>query len=156
MPSNPDWTCGFNRPEKARFTLEQYRRHGLKALRYYPRRHLAGCSATNRNGFVIGPEGELYKCWDNVGVKDMAVGNLLDLHVDTNLLAKYMVGVEQLDDPACLDCFYLPICEICPNLRFRNKFAGEKADICAIYKDNLPEFLEIHYAIKQAEKTPGA
>lgn len=150
--ASPDWSCGMHRPEKARFALEQYHRYGLDALSYYPRRHMAGCIATNRNGFVVGPAGELYKCWNNVGHREMAVGNIHDRQLDTNLLAKYMVGVEQFDDPACLDCFYLPVCEICPDLRFQNLFGGERADICAVYKDSLPEFLEAHYAIKRQKK----
>ena len=85
----------------------------------------------------------------------MAVGSIHNLSLNTNLLAKYMVGIEQFDDPTCLNCFYLPVCEVCPNLRFRNKLGGEKADICAIYKGSLPEFLEIHYAIKREQTIPA-
>ena len=147
-----DMGCSFDKEREIAFHLEQYRKHDGRGLRYYPRRHSVGCCATKMNAYVVGAEGQLYKCWDDVGKKEMEIGSI---HEDSRtwndrLMARYMTGVEPFDDPVCRKCFYLPVCEECPNIRYRKKYEGQPISACANYKDRLPEFLEIHYELKKA------
>jgi len=152
-----DMGCCFDKEQETQFYINQYRQHGGKGLRYYPRRHQVGCIATKKNGFVVGAEGQLYKCWDEVGRKDREIGSI---HTDPKtwnqaLIARYLVGVEPFDDPTCQQCFCLPICEECPNIWYRRKYEGQEIDTCANYRDRLPEFLEIHYALSKRRQQAG-
>lgn len=36
------------------------------------------CTATSLYGYVIGPKGEIYKCWEDVGIKEKEIGSVLD------------------------------------------------------------------------------
>ncbi|MFH1886174.1 MAG: radical SAM protein [Pseudomonadota bacterium] len=152
-----DMGCSFDKEQEIAFYLEHYKRHGGKGLRYFPRHHQVGCCATKLLGFVVGAEGQMYKCWDDVGKKEMEVGSLYKdpREWDQPLMARYMVGVEPFDDPACRQCFYLPVCEECPNIWYRRKYLGQKIKTCANYKHHLPEYLEIHHEL-QGNRPPGA
>ena len=61
---NPDTSCCFDGNQKGRFLLDQYYKYGISDLQIFPTKSLIGCTAMRRNGYVIGPEGELYKCWE--------------------------------------------------------------------------------------------
>lgn len=70
---------------------------------------VSGCTATTASGFVIGPEGELYRCWNHVGDPQAVVGTVFDGAVNHPLYVQYLVaGFDQ--DPECLECRFLPIC----------------------------------------------
>jgi len=64
--------------EWASFALELARQHWVFTRGgLHPADGADGtCVATRRQGFVVGPEGELYKCWDNVGRPSMVVGSI--------------------------------------------------------------------------------
>ena len=34
------------------------------------------CGAISLNSFVIGPDGALYKCWNDIGYSERSIGNL--------------------------------------------------------------------------------
>ena len=138
---NPDTACLFDVDEAADFQIEQFRRYGVRDHPFYPGRKLFNCIAARRNGYVVGPEGELYKCWNDIGVAERIVG-----HVDPEkpwnnaLLAEWLEGQNALNDPACLSCGLMPVCDGgCPALR------REKAPHCSRYRNRLPELLEAHY-----------
>lgn len=72
----------------------------------------AGCCATMANGWVIDPDGDMYKCWNEIGHKPDAVGNLL---VASNALNQHARAAGYLEyDPfafdKCHDCPVLPLC----------------------------------------------
>jgi uncharacterized protein len=142
-----DMGCSFCKEREIQFYIDHYRKHGGKGLRYYPKPHRVGCIATKKNGYVVGAEGQLYKCWEDVGIKDKEIGTIFTEMKDWNhtLLSRYLVGVEPFDDQDCKDCFYLPICEECPVMWYRRKYEGQEVVPCANYKDRLPEFLEMFY-----------
>jgi len=151
---NPDAGCQFNREDEAGFYIDLYRKHGIEARRvFYPDSKRFGCIATRRNSFVIGPLGEIYNCWHDMGVDDMAVGSVHnEKNWNADLLAKYMIGAGMFEDRQCMKCFFLPVCGGgCPNLRLRKKYDGEDFDTCVRFKDRLPEFLEIYYEHKMKD-----
>lgn len=72
------------------------------------------CCAVSLNAYVIDPLGNLYKCWDDIGYADRAVGTLEEGPVMNEKMLKWL-GYEP-DDIECHDCFAMPICMGgCPN-----------------------------------------
>lgn len=95
--------------------------------RQYPRRKNSFCSCDRINSYVIGPDGTLYKCWENIGNKDRSIGNINEtsFRMKNSVYLAYMMFDPTLD-PECSVCKYLPICiGGCPRRREINK-----AQIC--------------------------
>ncbi len=79
--------CNLCAEEWTEFTVEQFQhlntppREGI-----YPLGAVFNiCSANTRNSFVIGPEGELYKCLEDVGNKRMVVGSIFQADYISNV-----------------------------------------------------------------------
>ena len=70
--------CGLSLQEWTEFAFELHRKGVLPAsVGFHPSGSLAGaCVAMAPHWFVVGPEGELYKCWADVGKQAMVVGNV--------------------------------------------------------------------------------
>ncbi|MCX6088889.1 MAG: radical SAM protein [Candidatus Atribacteria bacterium] len=152
--TNPDINCQFNREEEIGFYLELYQKHGIQVSSFYPDPNHFGCMATRRNGYIIGPEGELYNCFHDLGDADMVVGHLLgNQSWNLTLLSRYMVGVSPSTDPECVQCFYRPVCDGgCAQQRLRKKYGHENFDPCVRFKDRLPEVLECYYDLKNKKR----
>ncbi len=118
------------------------------------------CVATRRQGFVVGPEGELYKCWDNVGRPSMVVGSIHaeETITDPVLVARYATGVDPYSDPRCRACAVLPICGGgCANRRRLAKYeAQEDVDSCSLYRTRLQDCLESYIHVKRSRETCAA
>ena len=157
---HPDASCFFEPEEQGRFIRRMATEFGINPLTLYPKKFSEGCIMTKKNGFVVGPEGELYKCWDDVGIPEMVVGHIDSFH-DWNmpLLAECMVGCSYLDDPECKACYYLPVCNGgCHRIRQKNLHCDVKHSSCTYFKGNLEDLLELHFEekLKLAGKTPNA
>jgi len=147
----------INKKEKIDFHIQQYKKFGNENLKYYPTLNGIGdCGATGLYSWIIGPEGELYKCWNDVGEDKRIIGNIIDNKFsNVQLLNRYVVGVDPTEDPKCKECFCLPICGGgCPYNRMVNKYENKKTDNCIIQKGNkaLGKFLEIQYDINLKKK----
>lgn len=147
---HPDSTCRFTKGEEADFFFEMYRRGEVEGGLFYPVRE-SGCMALAGNSFLIGPEGELYKCTQDLGEPDRVVGSVFGGGGwNLPLLGRYMEGVSPFDDPLCRECFFLPVCDGgCPHFRMQRVFEGEDLVTCPIYRDKLTEALEI--AVESAD-----
>lgn len=158
VEDGPKKFCGaFDRDREIRFHLDHYRDTGGKGLRYFPRRHPQGCIATQKNGFVIGPAGEVYKCWDDAGKRRHSIGSLHTAPQtwDWVLAARYLVGTDPFEQPGCRSCFYLPVCGECPTIWYQHRYEGRAGPPCVNFKDHLPDFLEIHYERSQPGPKTG-
>ncbi|MDD5091423.1 MAG: radical SAM protein [Candidatus Wallbacteria bacterium] len=144
-------TC-FNKEDEARFELECCQKHGLDSVSLYPSLNPYSCQANTFNSYVVGPEGELYKCWNDVGNKEKAVGTVYKgVKWNMQLLARYLVGTDAFSDEKCQKCFFLPICAGgCAYIRLKNKYEGTCFDSCIKYKKFLRQYLEAHYEKKKA------
>lgn len=104
------------------------------------------------NGFVIGSEGEIYKCWSEVGNLHKSVGNIrYPEKMDSEKNSKYIIGGSCFEAEECKTCAILPICQGgCPIERISNLFEGTHYEMCSIYKDPriLAKSLELHYSKK--------
>jgi uncharacterized protein len=122
---------------------------------FYPRHKGKACSAVRINTFIIGPEGEIYKCWNDVSDRNKIIGYINTPKLtNPDLLAKFMVNGTLFDDPKCKECFFFPICGGgCPDYRLKNKYENGNYDLCAIRNDKrsdkqyLSYCLEKHYNI---------
>jgi radical SAM domain protein len=96
-----------------------------------------GCIINTLNSYIIGPDGEVYKCWNDVSNKDKIIGNIGDDQlINEGLLFKYACDCSPFEDKRCEDCSVFPICQGgCGWYRFRNKYENGDFDICSIYKD---------------------
>lgn len=143
-------TCGSNlldRKKRISFYTELADKYGVN-VGFYPEHHVGGCGATNVNYYVVGPEGELYKCWNDIGLKHKIVGYLHGDEIpNQEVLVRYLVGPNMFEDPACQTCNLFPVCDGgCQWLRLKNVYEGGNHDLCTNRKGNLNHFLEKHYA----------
>lgn len=124
-------------------------------VNYYPTLKDKGCTANNICGYVIDPEGKIYKCWVEVGEKNCVIGNITDEKIQNNeLFMQYLSTGSCFNDEKCLTCAILPICSGgCPNNRIQNKMNNKNFDICPIQQldDNqgLKTFLRMHYQYRK-------
>lgn len=139
----------LNRQQRGQFFMDLYQKYNID-VQFYPHHEIGGCGATCLNSYVVGPEGELYKCWVDVGNKDRVIGSILDMKLHNEyLLANYLVNANMYDDEECKKCTLLPICDGgCPIRRLNNKKKGLNENLCTSRKDFLQQYLETHYEIK--------
>lgn len=151
--ANPDTSCYFDSGEKGQFLVDMYREYGINALSAFPHMVMGGCTMTRRNAYVAGPDGELYKCWDDVGKPEFEIGTI-NSFLDWNmpLVAEGMVGASFLEDEKCKKCFFFPICDGgCPKMRLLNRRDGGRRDTCSYFKEHIKPLLELHYESKQSD-----
>ena len=148
---NPHSSCNLNSDDKGKFVTKLSRIHGINALSIFPRTKIGGCTLTTKNAYVVGPDGELYKCFHDLGVKEEIVGSVESfINWNTSLIAEGMVGASYLDNRRCEKCFFFPICDGgCPKVRMYNNRDKGKRDTCSYFKNNIKELLEIHYEQKE-------
>ncbi len=138
----PNPSCFESGELKADYLSNLYLKHKIYPHQLYPARSDKGCTCHQDNGFVIGPEGELYKCWHHLGMPEKVVGNITsDNIIDNNdLLTTYMLDNDSLFDKKCRDCVLFPVCDGgCSDL----KNLGQ--DYCVPAKYNLEKFLDLRY-----------
>jgi uncharacterized protein len=158
---NFDNNCNLCAKEWKEFTIAQYRHiSDTPSEGIYPVSNVCNiCSANSLNSFVIGPEGELYKCWEDVGKQDMVVGSIFMAAPLSNseLVTLYNVGSDPYLDTECWDCKVLPICGGgCANRRLRAKhFHEEDLEFCSLYKDNLVTYLLEYYDVLLTKELCG-
>ena len=147
---HPDVSCFYEPKEQGEFLAKLLRDYGISPLNTMPRQAVFGCTLTQKNGFVVGPDGELYKCWDDVGLENMVVGHIDDIsNWNMPLIAESMIACSYLDDPECKECFFFPVCNGgCHRIRQKNLHSEVKHSSCTYFKGNLEELLELHYERK--------
>jgi uncharacterized protein len=125
---------------------ELYRKHNLD-ISFSTKHCIGGCGATVVNYYVIGPQGELYKCWNDIGDEKAIVGYVdSDKIVNYELLTRYLAGPTMLDSEECKDCKLFPICDGgCIWARHKNIYNKGKLELCSYRKDSMDKAFEIFY-----------
>ena len=132
--------CLLDRTEQVNFTIQNGDKYSFGNL-YYPKTSISECSARITHSYVIGVNGELYKCWCDAGDNDKIVGNIKDGITNLDLYTKYMCDGDPLYDKNCVECSYFPICNGgCPYLKIKGG-----VDVCTIQKDRLKDFFTLYY-----------
>ena len=125
-------------------------RHSGKSISYPAHAH-KGCCATGIGSHVIGPKGELYRCWEHVGIPQNEIGSVWDYKItNPKLFRAFMLHGTGVEDNKCRNCLLFPICSCgCPNKRVDNLLNGSENDLCSVYKNNdegaLEEMLYEYY-----------
>ena len=74
-----------------------------------PRPTATPCTAVRANELVVGADGELWKCWDDIGDHSRAIGDVRRWRESNGELARWLT-YHPVDDPTCSTCVALPVC----------------------------------------------
>lgn len=144
--------CSMGDEDSANFQMELYRDENWNPQRFPPHPTQGRCMATSDHCFLVGPRGELYKCWEDLGKAEWETGHVSEeLYTRPRLVALYMVGAGTEDDPDCRECSILPACNgACQRRRLERLFLGEDVSGCPAYTLRLRELVSL-YCSKQEE-----
>lgn len=109
------------------------------------------CSATEKDSFIIGPMGEMYKCLKDINVPNKIISYLDGRKGNLDLERLYMTTT-CFSDEECMNCFLLPLCSGgCCRERIKKKYQNGKFNLCTLYKDRsfLEKCLEDYYMNKK-------
>lgn len=142
----------LSRKEVADMFISLYKEYGIISESLYPDNINMECMIRKPNSMLIGSQGEIYKCYEDLGNKKLIVGNINNSKIWNNieLIAKYSVGIDHYNDPACKLCNYLPICSGgCPIRRLENKYMNKSNDCCTSFKNRIKDYIELYSKLKQ-------
>lgn len=121
----------------------------------YPQLYNArGCCATVVNSYIIGSEGEIYKCWNDVSDESKVIGYIDKNDMENStLFYRYMISSKWYHNEDCINCFYLPICRgTCAYYRLKNQYQNGEYTLCQCMQktpDMLNQSLEYWYYNQQ-------
>lgn len=89
------------------------------------------------NSYIIGPEGEIYKCWEDVGNTDKVVGYITEKEIcNKPLFYRYLNDTSVFSNEECKDCKLFPMCSGgCGLLRYKNKYENGCFNVCHEYQN---------------------
>lgn len=103
----------------------------------YPRPTTNACGADAISHFVVAPDGTLYKCWDDIGIKEKCVGNIHETAYSYHPRYFEYMMFDATSDEECSNCKLLPICMGgCPHRRI-----VESPIRCTKYKSAIERYL---------------
>jgi uncharacterized protein len=131
------------------FLLSLSNESAIYGRNYFPMFGEKVCAATNINSYIIGAEGEIYKCWNDLTDPDKIIG-YIDKKEFTNpcVFYDYVVSCKWHENAECIKCFFLPVCHGgCAWYKLRNLRQNGKYHLCQIFNDeeSLKKCLEIYY-----------
>lgn len=106
-------------------------------VRFFPSKVNKGCMINKLNSYIIGPYGEIYKCWNDVSNPNKIIGYIQQKDISNKvLMSRYMTAVSPFEDSRCKECLLFPVCSGgCGWYRYRNVFENCNFDVCCQYKD---------------------
>ncbi|MDR2126473.1 MAG: SPASM domain-containing protein [Prevotellaceae bacterium] len=115
-----------------KFYFESYKKKILNGNIYPVLQYNEGCCATMINAYIVGPKGEIYKCWNDVSDDSKIVGYIHDKKLtNSSLFFRYLIGSKFYNNEDCKQCFFLPICPgYCPWFRLKNQHENGKYILC--------------------------
>ena len=131
------------------FNLDFWMKNNMPLESLYPKPMGNYCGADYAQGYVLDAQGNIYKCWSDVGVMEQRIGTAHDWN-ETNkkstinevqsqsVFEKYML-YDPTEDPVCSKCKFMPICfGGCPHSRIENN------QLCEQYRYNVGEFMQAY------------
>ena len=113
----------------------------------YPMPNRMNCGADYLYSYVVDADGNLYKCWNDIGIKEESIGNLHNvadfgqITKNPNLnYCKYLTW-SPFVFKKCRECKILPIC--LGGCQFNGRAMGEP--ICENWKYELEEYIKLKY-----------
>lgn len=71
---------------------------------------LCYCGAEHRHSYAIDEKGNLYKCWNSMGVESEVYGSVFNSDEVSANIASQFLGRDPFTEAECRDCPYMPIC----------------------------------------------
>jgi len=131
---------------KFSFAYHLYKEGKISNLGMMVKPQKGGCVASFINSFIIGPKGELYKCWVDVGKKEKEIGNIWGEMYKNSIAYSYVVGSDMFSDEKCRKCSLSPLCDGgCPARRFLQKHNGLDYNPCPIAENDFNLYLDYLY-----------
>lgn len=122
--------------QKTEFLYKVYKAIGRKYPAIDMKFKLGDCTAMYENSYVIDPEGEFYKCWADIGIKERQVGNLKGGIHNLSLIEKYLLNSDKFTDPKCLICNIFPVCNGgCNRYRLNPEEEIQREGLCPLSQD---------------------
>ncbi|MFZ5643687.1 MAG: radical SAM protein [Bacillota bacterium] len=151
-------TAGCSSIESSCATIEEFtvlnqnfretlRQRGFKQGRepHYPSIAHA-CGANRMNTFVIDPDGDMYKCWSEIGDKPARIGNIADFRQrgrEERMHEIRWLTWEPFEYPDCVECRMLPICM--GGCSYRAMFVNKDRPDCAEWKYSLEHYVRARF-----------
>jgi len=137
---------------------ETLRQRGFKTGQtpYYPRIANA-CAANQINAFVVDPDGDMYKCWSEIGDKPVSIGNIIDFKQrgkDDRMREIRWLTWEPFDYPECVTCKVLPICM--GSCAYRAMFVNKDRPDCAEWKYSLEHYIRARFNREKEIRAAGS
>lgn len=91
--------------------LSQYSKANKYTKLYrYPLQTATRCIIETASGYVVDPDGLLYKCWNHIGREEFSIGKITDKEIKiSSLLLNYLMSQDILEQ-GCIKCKMLPYC----------------------------------------------
>ncbi|MEP0827224.1 MAG: SPASM domain-containing protein [bacterium] len=106
------------------------------------------CGADTEASFVVVPNGDLFKCWEEVGMDSRyAVGNVFreEIHPHERANLKRYLDWDPFESGECAACHVLPLCMGgCPHHR-KPSGNGNTLTACTSWKFNLDDMMRLRY-----------
>lgn len=132
--------------EKTDFYLQLQKNYQVNQFNTAPKIQVGRCSATAEHSYIIDPKGNLYKCWNDIGIEKYCIGNVAEGIKNNDIIAKYVVGSDKYTDNNCRDCKLFPICGGgCNRRRIDNRESGMDYNLCSFDEDGLCDRLYEYY-----------
>lgn len=115
-----------------------------------------GCGVNSINSYIIGPEGEIYKCWRDVNHSERIVGYIQEKKLcNETLFYNYLNETTPFENPECKNCLSFPICTGgCAWFHYKNKFENKQFNICDMTKNKtILENILLNMAEKKLHTT---
>ncbi|WP_410509636.1 radical SAM protein [Methanosarcina hadiensis] len=118
---------------------------------FYPR-FARACDANRTNAFVLGPDGDMYKCWTEIGNKAASIGKIGDLasqYEEKGNREIQWLTWEPFEYPDCVKCKILPICMGgCAN---QAMFINSERPECKEWKYGLEHYVRARFSYLKAQ-----
>ena len=147
----------FGRWETAQMIYDLYSKGILKGEVFPELRLSKTCCALCVSSYIIGPKGEIYKCWNDVSDSSKVIGYIDRPEiVNKTLYYRYHQGCAWYNDPECKKCFFMPICNgKCAWYNERNLYHQGHFNLCQCMQKApglLDQCLESYYEHYQETK----
>jgi len=99
------------------------------------------CTAVRAGEIVAGSDGEMWKCWDDIGDADRSIGTVFDYRTSNEELQRWL-AYHPVDDAQCSTCIALPVCMGgCVHHDFNS---DDREARCGTFRHNHAERIEEH------------
>jgi uncharacterized protein len=108
------------------------------------------CGAFRENSFVIDWQGDVFKCWNDVGLSEKRIGNV---HSPAGISTRGTCHADRdpFQDGECRECPILPVCMGgCPAVAAS---AGGSNKTCLFYKHRFADYLN-YYVYRHLRREP--